>query len=236
MRRLLPLVGAFYALLAAHPASAEATGRVFRCIQHPVEWTMIQPRAHADAGLWPTWTDCLAWRNGNPGPTYVWSYGLPTPTTTEAATTTTEAPTTTTEAPTTTTTTEPPPPSTDPPTTTTTSPQPPETTSTSTTTTSEAPTQASPPTTSLPNMIPSTSEPIAAPATDAPTTIASTSTTVPQIIPETVPDAPERPQSGASLAPGASNALAPGVTPEAQRAIVAAALGIITTATTRRKI
>lgn len=238
MRRLLPLVGALYALLAAHPASAEAPDRVFRCIQHPNEWRMIQPRAHVDAGLFPTWADCLAWRNGDPGPTYVWSYGVPTvTTTTEAATTTTEATTTTTEAPTTTTTTEPPPPPTDPPTTTTTSSQPPEATTTSTTTTSEPPIQALPvPGRTLPPYeTPSTSEPIAAPNTDAPTTIPTTSTTVPQITLETVPDAPGRPQEPANLAPGASNALAPGVTPEAQRAVVAAALGIITTATASRR-
>jgi hypothetical protein len=46
------------------------------------------------------------------------------------------------------------------------------------------------------------------------TTTSTTTTTTP-------PKAPQR------LAKGSSNALAPGVTPEAQRAIVAASLGII---------
>jgi len=225
MRRLLPLVGALYALLAAHPASAEATGRVFTCYQSTtVSWQMTQPQEHADAGLWPTWSDCLAWRDGDPGPTYVWSYGLTSATTTtEAATTTTEATTTTTEAPPTTTTTEPPPPLVDTlPETTTTSTEPP-TTTTLVTTTSTSTTTGS--TTTTPEEPTTTTE------------AATTTTSLPAIIPETPPDEPERPQENAQLAPGASNALAPGVTPEAQRAIVAASLGIITSsaASSRRK-
>jgi len=245
MRRLLPLVGAFYALLAAHPASAEATGRVFTCHESNVSsWRMVQPQEHADAGLWPRWSDCLAWRNGDPGPSYVWSYGLTTPTTTEAATTTTEATTTTTEAPPTTTTTEPPPPSTDPLPTTTTSSQPPAATTTSTTTTSttEAPIQRVPvaASTSLPNMTENASEPEAAANTKSTTTSSTTSTSVPQIelTPETVPATPQGSETPGGLAPGASNALAPGVTPEAQRAIVAASLGLITSsvAASRRKL
>ncbi|CAB4142349.1 hypothetical protein UFOVP433_4 [uncultured Caudovirales phage] len=239
MRRLLPLVGAFYALLAAHPASAEATGRVFTCSESSSSsWQMTQPQEHADANLWPRWSDCLAWRNGDPGPSFVWSYGLPNATTTtEAATTTTEATTTTTEAPPTTTTTEPPPPSTDPQTTTTTSTQPPPSTTTSTTTTtSEAPIQTVPvsASTSPAKNTESTSEPIATPSTDMTTTSSTTSTSIPQITltPETVPATPGSPQKGGGLAPGASNALAPGVTPEAQRAIVAASLGLITSSAT----
>ena len=243
MRRLLPLVGALYALLAAHPASAEATGRVFTCHESNVSsWQMTQPQEHADAGLWPTWNDCLAWRDGDPGPSYVWSYGLPNETTTtEAATTTTEATTSTTEAPTTTTTTEPPPPSTDPLPTTTTSSQPPETTSTTTTSTTEAPIQtvASTSSTSLPNMTDNTSEAIATDNTESTTTSSTTSTSIPQIelTPETVPAAPGGSQRSGGLAPGASNGLAPGVTPEAQRAIVAASLGLITSsvAASRRR-
>jgi hypothetical protein len=241
MRRLLPLVGALYALLAAHPASAEATGRVFTCHEsNTSSWQMIQPQEHADAGLWPTWNDCLAWRDGDPGPSYILSYGLTTPTT-EAATTTTEATTTTTEAPTTTTTTEPPPPSTDPQTTTTTSSQPPETTSTTTTSTTEAPIQtvASTSSTSLPNITDNTSEAIATENTESTTTSSTTSTSIPQIelTPETVPAAPQGSQTSGGLAPGASNGLAPGVTPEAQRAIVAASLGLITSsvAASRRR-
>ena len=242
MRRLLPLVGAFYALLAAHPASAEATGRVFTCQESDVSsWQMTQPQEHADAGLWPRWSDCLAWRDGDPGPSYVWSYGLTTPTTTEAATTTTEATTTTTEATTTTTTTEPPPPSTDPLPTTTTSSQPPETTSTTTTSTTEAPIQtvASTSSTSLPNITDNTTEAIATDNTESTTTSSTTSTSIPQIklTPKTVPATRQGSQRSGGLAPGASNGLAPGVTPEAQRAIVAASLGLITSsvAASRRR-
>lgn len=223
MRRLLPLVGALYALLAAHPASAEATDRVFTCYQSTtVSWQMTQPQEHADAGLYPTWADCLAWRNGDPGPTYVWSYGLTgSTTTTQAATTTTEATTTTTEAPPTTTTTEPPPPPVDTlPETTTTSTEPP-TTTTLVTTTSTSTTTSS--TTTTPEEPTTTTE------------AATTTTSVPVITPETPPDTPQAPQKPAQLAPGASNALAPGVTPEAQRAIVAASLGIISSATSSRR-
>ncbi len=237
MRRLLPLVGALYALLAAHPASAEATGRVFTCHESSTStWQMTQPQEHADAGLWPSWSDCLAWRDGDPGPTYVWSYGLTAATTTtEAATTTTEATTTTTTTTPTSTTTEPTPPSTDPQTTTTTSTQPPNPTTTSTTTTTtEAPIQTVPvaASTSLPNMTESASEPTAPPIMESTTTSSSTSTSVSQITLETVP---ERAETNAQIAPGASNALAPGVTPEAQRAIVAASLGIISSSATARR-
>ena len=118
LRYLIPLA----TLLSAFIGSAvnAAGGRTFTCWEsNESNWPMTQPQAHADAGLWPTWADCLAWRNGDPGVEYVWSYGQTAPTTTteaptttveptttiEATTTTTELPTTTTEAPTTTTTT-----------------------------------------------------------------------------------------------------------------------------------
>lgn len=223
MRRLLPLVGALYALLAAHPASAEATGRVFTCYEsESSSWQMTQPQEHVDANLWPTWADCLAWRDGDPGPTYLWSYGLTaSTTTTEAATTTTEATTTTTEAPPTTTTTEPPPLPLDTlPETTTTSTEPPTTTTLVTTTTTSTTTSS---TTIAPEEATTTTE------------AATTTTAVPVITPETPPDTPQARQKPAQLAPGASNALAPGVTPEAQRAIVAASLGIISSATSSRR-
>jgi hypothetical protein len=213
MRRLLPLVGAFYALLAAHPASAEATGRVFTCQQSAtLSWQMIQPQEHADAGHFPRWADCEAWRNGDPGPSYVWSYGLETSTTTTSTvpeTTTTEA--TTTTVPETTTTIE----------TTTTTTEPATTTTSSTTTTTSSTT---------------TSSSSTVPAETTTTTEATTTTTItPNITP--TPEPPQTRPDAPQLAPGASNALAPGVTPEAQRAIVAAALGVITSsaASNRKK-
>lgn len=234
MRRLLPLVGAFYALLAAHPASAEATGRIYTCIESAtISWQMTQPEEHFLAGYFPRWSDCLAWRNGDPGPSYVWSYGqvatATTTTTVEETTTTTITATTTTEEPTTTTTS-------------TTTTQPPTTTSTTTTTTTtEAPIQtvATSSSTSLPKATENTIEATTIPSTTITETSSTTSTTMPQIqlTPETVPAKPGRSQSGGGLAEGASNGLAPGVTPEAQRAIVAASLGLITSsaASSRRK-
>ena len=256
MRRLLPLVGAFYALLAAHPASAEATGRVFTCHESTTSsWQMTQPQQHADAGLWPRWSDCLAWRNGDPGPTYVWSYGevsttttsspattipettmpettVPETTTTLEATTTTVEETTTTSSTTSSTTTT---------TSSTTTTQPIATsTSTSTTTSIDTPIQtiASTSSTTLPNMSESTRDDDIIPNIENTSTSSSTSTTAPNppITPETLtPDKPSEARGG--LAEGASNGLAPGVTPEAQRAIVAASLGLITSsaAASRRR-
>lgn len=236
MRRLLPLVGAFYALLAAHPASAEATVRVFRCIESNVSsWEMKQPQEHADAGLWPTWEDCLAWRNGDPGPTYVWSYGQTAPTST--STTTTEAPTTTTSTTTSTTTTTTVPPTTTTSSTTTSTTQPIASTTTSApvmTTTTLSQTALTSSSTTSPAITTTASGPTTTAIQENTTTSSSTSTSLPNSEPtlETVPAAPERHQNGGGLAPGASNGLAPGVTPEAQRAIVAASLGLITSSAT----
>lgn len=233
MRRLLPLVGAFYALLAAHPARAEAPGRVFTCRESAtVTWQMVQPQEHADAGFFPIWDDCEAWRNGDPGPEYVWSYGVVTTTTTEPATTTTEATTTTTEAttttvPETTTTTITTTTTTVPPTTTTTEATT-TTTEATTTTTTDVPATTSPPTTPAPT---TTETPTT--TTEAPTTTTTTTTEAPSV--EPAPEPPTTRQNAPQLAEGAFNALAPGVTPEAQRAIVAAALGVISSSTTSRR-
>ena len=235
MRRLLPLVGAFYALLAAHPARAEATERVFTCVEsESVSWQMTQPAEHYLANLWPTWDDCLAWRDGDPGPSYVWSYGQTAPTT-SSTTTTTSSTTTTTPVPETTTTSS----TTTSLTTTTTQPIA-TSTSTSTTTTIETPIQTVATTTSttLEKNTESTSEPTTVPIIESTSTSSSTSTTTPDatITPETITPA-TTPREPGGLAEGASNALAPGVTPEAQRAIVAASLGLITSsaASSRRR-
>ena len=96
-RRLIVYAPAAVLLLASG-AHAEATERVYTCIQDDVtRWTMTQPAEHYNAGKMPTWADCQAWRNGDPGPAYEWSYGLTTATTTtlNAETTTTEPATTT---------------------------------------------------------------------------------------------------------------------------------------------
>lgn len=156
-------------------------------------------------------------------------------TTTEAATTTTAAatttvpPETTTTAPNTTTTTattttlETVPPETTAP------PQPPIQSSSTiaTTTTSSIPRQTLPTTTSEPPGVPIITDSTNAPITTENTTNTSTSSTIPATIPPTV--------AATTVTAEASNALAPGVTPQAQRAIVAASLTMLMAAPTSRR-
>lgn len=109
IRRLLPLVGVLLAITST-AARADATTFTWTCwVSNTVNWPMAQPAEHYNAGLRPTWADCEAWRNGDPGPGYLWSYGQATPTpsttTTEPATTSTATSTTTTAPPETTSTT-----------------------------------------------------------------------------------------------------------------------------------
>lgn len=204
LRYLIPLA----TLLSAFIGSAVNAdgGRTFTCWEsNESNWPMSQPQAHADAGLFPTWADCLAWRNGDPGPEYVWSYGQTAPTTTTEAPTTTVEPTTTTEATTTTT---------EPATTTT------EATTTTTTTVAPTTTQAVSSTT-----IPSTTSTNAIPVET--TTSTFTTTTVPETTTTTVPAQPADPRiRQAAAVIGAQ--LAPGVTPmQAQTVLV---VSVVTTA------
>lgn len=109
IRRLLPLVGVLLAI-SSTAARAEPSTITWTCyVSNTVSWPMAQPVEHYTAGLRPTWADCEAWRNGDPGPGYLWSYGQATPdpstTTTEPATTSTSTSTTTTVPPETTSTT-----------------------------------------------------------------------------------------------------------------------------------
>ena len=109
IRRLLPLVGVFLAITST-AARAEPSVITWTCyVSNTVSWAMDQPAEHYNAGHRPSWADCEAWRNGNPGPGYVWSYGEVTPapstTTSEPATTSTATTTTTTTPPETTSTT-----------------------------------------------------------------------------------------------------------------------------------
>lgn len=109
IRRLLPLVGVLLAITST-AARAEPSTITWTCyVSNTVSWPMAQPVEHYNAGLRPTWADCEAWRNGDPGPGYLWSYGQATPapstTTTEPATTSTSTSTTTTAPPETTSTT-----------------------------------------------------------------------------------------------------------------------------------
>lgn len=277
IRRLLPLIGAIYAIIAAQPANAEAV-TVQLTSEQPVYTVTLQP------GTWHITADtrlscqnitvdpyltvinpdgntivrnddgnhnaenCVASKLDNlviPADGYTLRlfgccgrpYGTvyldialveAATTTTQATTTTTElATTTTTESPTTTTT-EPPPLATDPPTTTTSSTQPPTTTSTSiaaTTTTTEA-RQTTTTVESLPPSEPIIVDTTIAPITTDITTSTSTSSTIPTKSTNISP----------TVAANASNGLAPGVTPEAQRAIVAASLALlIATPSSRRK-
>lgn len=225
MRRLLIPLATLLSAFIGSQVSADATGRIFTCHASAQDtWQMTQPQEHADAGYWPTWSDCLAWRNGDPGPEYVWSYGQPNtvPTTTTEAPTTTVEPTTTTDA-TTTTTTVPQPPPTEPPTTTTTT-----TTSTTTlapTTTTVAPTTTYQPTTSAP--IPSTTQATAIPIET--TTSVVTTTTIPETPTTTVPSDPRIRQAAAVI----GGELAPGVTPQQAQTVLV--ISMVTTALSTRR-
>jgi len=150
----------------------------------------------------------------------------PATTTTAATTTTSTTPATTTTEPTTTTTT-------DPPATTTTlatyptEPSTTSSTSSTTTTATTAPqstTSTSSTTSEAPNIVATTNVPTTTAASTSTTAISTTSTTSPT----------SSTLAKASVKPAASNALAPGVTPEAQRAIVAATLTMLIAAPTQR--
>ena len=216
----IPLATLLSAFIGSQVA-ADATGRVFTCHEsNESRWQMTQPQAHVDAGYWPTWTDCLAWRNGDPGPEYIWSYGQTTPTTTTTveATTTTEAATTTTEVP-----------PTEPPTTTTTTTS--TTTLPATTTTTVSPTTTYQPTTSAP--IPSTTQTTA--TTIETTTSVATSTTVPETTTTTSTSVPSDPRVRQAAAVIKAE-LAPGVTPQqAQTVLVISAVTMAFTPTRRNK-
>lgn len=159
-------------------------------------WNLNQPDADFAAGKYPTWADCEAWRNGDPGPGYVWSYGpsvavttTSTTTTVPPTTTTTTPETTTTEAATTTTTTV-------PETSTTQSLPEPTSQATTSTQTTQATTSTSVPVTTTthqtPNTTTSTSSsstlPTASSTTDLPSTTTSPDSTLPVVdsIPPTV--------------------------------------------------
>ena len=94
-RWVIPAATVSVALLWPGHASAQA----WTCWEsNTVNWQLIQPDEHYAAGLMPTWADCLAWKDGDPGPEYVWSYGQPSPTTTAATSTTTTSTSTTTSS------------------------------------------------------------------------------------------------------------------------------------------
>ena len=140
-RWVIPAATVSLALLWPAPAHAQA----WTCWEsNTVNWQLIQPDEHYAAGYMPSWVDCLAWKDGDPGPEYVWSYGQPTPTTTSSTSTSTTSTSTTTSSTTvpetTTTTTTTAPTTTVPATTTTAAPT---TTSTTTTTTTTVPTATS---------------------------------------------------------------------------------------------
>lgn len=221
MRRLLiPLATLLSAFIGSQVSAS--SGRTFTCWEsNTSSWPMTQPQAHADAGLFPRWSDCLAWRNGDPGPDYIWSYGQPNtvPTTTTEAPTTTVEPTTTTEAATTTTLA---PTETQVATTTT------EATSTTTTpspTSTSAPTTTYQPTTSAP--IPSTTQTTA--IVNETTTSVATTSTIPETTTTTVPSDPRIRQAAAVI----GGELAPGVTPrQAQTVLV---ISMVTTAISTRR-
>lgn len=208
MRRLLIPTATLLSAFIGSAVYADDHGRTFTCWEsNESNWPMTQPQAHADAGYWPTWTDCLAWRNGDPGPEYVWSYGQTAPTTTTEAPTTTVEATTTTKA--TTTTFEPSTTTTEPPTTTTTAAP----TTTVQTTSSTAPATSS-----------TTINPTTTTSVNTTTTVAATTTTV-------APD-PRIVQAARVI----TAQLAPGVTPaQAQTVLVISAVTTALAPTRKRK-
>jgi len=218
------------------PGNAHA--RTFTCLASETDnWTMEQPDADAAAGYWPTWVDCEAWRTGNPGPQYVWSYGPGAATTTSVLATTTTEPATTTSSTTTTlttTTTSTTTPTTTAPETTTTTTEP-ATTTTAPTTTTTAPvtyqlatstTQASPTQTI---------------ASIASTTSTSSSTTTLPVDPllETIPTSTivQTDARAVNAAKVIGAQLAPGVTPlQAQTVLVVnVAMQAVSVASARRR-
>lgn len=225
------------------PGNAHA--RTFTCLASDTDrWLMEQPDADAAAGYWPTWVDCEAWRTGDPGPQYVWSYGPSAATTTSAPATTTTEPATTTSSTTTTSTTSTT--LTTTTTTTTTVPAPASTTTTaaaptSTTTTTAVPVSPTT-TTTVYQLATSTTQDNTTQtiATIANTTSTSSSTTLlpvdptPETIPTTTIVQTDTRAARAAKVIGAQ--LAPGVTPlQAQTVLVVnVAMQAVSVATARR--
>ena len=218
------------------PGNAHAT--TFTCWRSNTDnWPMEQPDADRAAGLWPTWADCEAWRLGDPGPEYVWSYGPSVTTTTSATATTTSEPATTTSSTTTTLTTT----TTSTTTPTTTAPE------TTTTTTEPATTTTAPATTTTPpatyQLATSTTQasPTQTIASIASTTSTSSSTTTLPVDPllETIPTSTivQTDTRAVNAAKVIGAQLAPGVTPlQAQTVLVVnVAMQAVSVAAARRR-
>lgn len=175
MRRLRWIIYVPAALIAFFAAPVAAQDFITWTCYADVSWQMQQPLADYQAGMYPQWSDCEAWRNGAPAEGWQWSYGAGVATTTSSSVVVSTVPQTTTStqpATTTTSTTEPPTTTTETTTTTTqvasttlpipqTSPSP--QTTEDTTTTSVEPTTTSQPatTTSSVPVLPSSSLPAA---------------------------------------------------------------------------
>lgn len=183
MRRLRWIVYAPVAVIAFFVSPVQATEYItWTCISD-TQWQMQQPLIDYQAGLYPQWSDCEAWRDGTPQQGWQWSYGAGVATTTSSsssvAVTSSVQPTTTSSLPeaSSTSTTEPP------------------TTTTETTTTT---TQAAP--TTLP--IPQTStwvEPTE-PATTSTEVSTTTTTTVPVVATSLATSVPVLPSTSVATA------------------------------------
>ncbi len=87
--RWLVFIPAATLALFGTSAKADASYNVWTCwASNTDNWTMLQPIEHYEQGYYPSWTDCLAWRDGSPDEPYLWSYGIPSPTTIQTTTTT----------------------------------------------------------------------------------------------------------------------------------------------------
>lgn len=161
MRRLRWIVYAPAALIAFFAAPAAAQDFIAWTCVSDTQWQMQQPLADYQSGLYPTWSDCEAWRNGAPADGWQWSYGASVSSST-VADTSTVPPSTTSSLPATTSTS-----TTEPPAT---------TAETTTTTTQVAPTtQPIPQTSTWPQPTePASTTTEAAATTVAPTTVAPT--------------------------------------------------------------
>jgi hypothetical protein len=111
MRSLRWIIYAPVAVIGVFASPAVASEFITWTCYANTSWQMQQPAEDYQAGLYPTWADCEAWREGTPAEGWQWSYGAGVATTTSSSVAVSTVPPTTTStlpATTTTATTEPP--------------------------------------------------------------------------------------------------------------------------------
>lgn len=99
MRRLRWIVYAPVAFIAFFVSPVQATEFItWTCISD-TQWQMQQPLIDFQAGLYPQWSDCEAWRDGAPQEGWQWSYGAGVATTSSSVVSSTVPQTTTSSVP-----------------------------------------------------------------------------------------------------------------------------------------